>query len=122
MSIYFGSIAAVMGAIGVAMGAFGAHALKEKVEPSMLDIWNTATLYLLIHAIALLLVHLLGQAKTSNLQVSGLCFMAGAIVFSGSLYILVLSGQKWLGAITPIGGTLFIVGWVTLALKLLPKS
>lgn len=122
MSIYFGSIAAFMGAIGVAMGAFGAHALKEKVEPPMLDIWNTATLYLLIHAVALLLVHLLGQAKTSHLQVSGLCFMGGAIVFSGSLYILVLSGQKWLGAITPIGGTLFIVGWVTLALKLLPKS
>ncbi len=122
MNAYFGTIAASLGAIGVAMGAFGAHALKGKADAKMLDIWHTATLYLLIHALALLLVYLLSQAREVSFSVTGSCFIAGTVFFSGSLYLLVLTGHKWLGAITPIGGTLFIVGWISLAIALFPRS
>jgi uncharacterized membrane protein YgdD (TMEM256/DUF423 family) len=123
MQAWFGAIGAVLGALGVAMGAFGAHMLKGKVEPRMLDIWSTATQYQLWHALALVAVALMigreGGATTSAV-VAGWGFTLGTLIFSGSLFILVLSGKTWLGAITPIGGIALIVGWVGLALALAP--
>ena len=119
----FGVIGAVLGALGVAMGAFGAHMLKDRVEPRMLDIWSTATQYQLWHALAIVLVALFasreGGASTA-MQVAGGAFTVGVLVFSGSLFVLVLSGKTWLGAITPIGGTALIVGWIALAIALAP--
>ncbi len=121
MNAYFGSMAAISGALGVAAGAFGAHGLKDRVEERMLDIWSTAAQYQLFHALALLAVAiLLDRSETTSLKVAGQAFFWGTLIFSGSLYALVLSGQSWLGAITPIGGTAFIVGWVALAVALWP--
>ncbi len=109
--------AALSGFIGVAAGAFGAHGLKAHVDPSLLPIWHTAVLYQLIHTLALLLVAALGERLAcSALKWISLLFAAGIIIFSGSLYILVLSNVKWLGAITPIGGVCFLAGWLWLAL------
>jgi uncharacterized membrane protein YgdD (TMEM256/DUF423 family) len=120
---WIGTIGAVLGAVGVAMGAFGAHALKDTVEPRMLDIWSTATQYQLWHALALVAVALLAGregANTTAVQVAGGAFTFGVLVFSGSLFLLVLTGKTWLGAITPIGGTALIVGWIALAVALAP--
>lgn len=123
MASWIGTIGAVLGAVGVAMGAFGAHALKDTVEPRMLDIWSTATQYQLWHALALVAVALLAGregANTTAVQVAGGAFTFGVLVFSGSLFLLVLTGKTWLGAITPIGGTALIVGWIALAVALAP--
>ena len=123
MASWFGTIGAVLGAVGVAMGAFGAHALKDTVEPRMLDIWSTATQYQLWHALAIVAVALLAGregANTTAVQVAGGAFTFGVLVFSGSLFLLVLTGKTWLGAITPIGGTALIVGWIALAVALAP--
>ncbi|MBR59233.1 MAG: DUF423 domain-containing protein [Myxococcales bacterium] len=121
MNAYFGSLAAISGALGVAAGAFGAHGLKDRVEERMLDIWGTAAQYQLIHALALLAVAMLmGRNDATSLNVAGHAFFWGTLIFSGSLYALVLSGQTWLGAFTPIGGTAFIVGWVAVAVALWP--
>lgn len=120
---WLGTIGAVLGAVGVAMGAFGAHMLKDRVEPRFLDIWSTATQYQLWHALAIVLVASLAsrqEASTGALQVAGGAFTLGVLVFSGSLFLLVLTGKTWLGAITPIGGTALIVGWIALAVALAP--
>jgi len=109
--------AAISGLIGVAAGAFGAHGLKNHVDPALLPIWHTAVLYQLIHALAMLmLVGLAAHVNQQALRWSGRLFAAGMVIFSGSLYILVLSNVKWLGAITPIGGVCFLAGWLCLAL------
>lgn len=106
------TISGVAGALGVALGAFGAHGLKNVVsDPALLDTWETAARYHLIHALALGLVALHpGQPRWA-----GGLFVAGTLLFSGSLYVLVLTEQRWLGAITPIGGVCFIAGWLVLA-------
>jgi uncharacterized membrane protein YgdD (TMEM256/DUF423 family) len=123
MSGWFGVIGAAFGAVGVAMGAFGAHMLRDKVEPRMLDIWSTATQYQLWHALAIVCVALWmgreGGGSTSAV-VAGWAFSLGVLVFSGSLFLLVLTGKTWLGAVTPIGGVSLIVGWVALAISLAP--
>lgn len=104
--------------IGVALGAFGAHGLKTKVVPEMLTVWNTAVHYHLIHALGLLLIgilyHLMPDA--SQIKTAGWAILLGIILFSGSLYALVLTGIKALGMITPIGGVAFLVGWLLLAI------
>ena len=106
------TISGVVGALGVALGAFGAHGLKNAVsDPSLLDTWETAARYHLIHALALGLV---AMHPTQPKWAGGL-FVAGLVFFSGSLYTLVLTEQRWLGAITPIGGVCFIAGWLVLA-------
>jgi len=123
MGKWLGTLGAVLGAIGVAMGAFGAHALKDKVDARMLDIWSTATQYQLWHALAIVAVALLAGREGANstaVQVAGGAFTFGVVVFSGSLFLLVLTGKTWLGAITPIGGTALIVGWIALAIALAP--
>ncbi len=109
---------AVNAALAVALGAFGAHALKERLSERYLAIWETAVQYQMFHAIGLIAIgilmstSLLGQSTT--LTWAGYLLLAGIIIFSGSLYILSLSGIGILGAITPIGGVAFIVGWILL--------
>jgi len=100
-------IAGLMGATAVALGAFGAHGLKLTLQqiPDAAGWWNTATQYLLIHAIAV------GAIKSTR---SAYLWLAGSLIFSLTLYAMALGGPKWLGAITPIGGTLLIGGWVLL--------
>ena len=123
MASWLGSIGAALGALGVAMGAFGAHMLRDKVEPRMLDVWSTATQYQLWHAIMIVVVAMMlnregGESQAA--QVAGWAFTFGVLVFSGSLFCLVLTGKTWLGAITPIGGTALIVGWIAFAVALAP--
>jgi len=110
-------IASISGFIAVAFGAFGAHALRERLTPDMLAVWKTAVEYQFHHTAALLVVALLArQAPSALLQWAGGCFVAGILLFSGSLYALALSGVRILGAITPLGGLLFLAGWGLLAL------
>ncbi len=105
--------AGILGALGVALGAFGAHGLAGVVaDPHLLDVWDTAAKYHLLHAVALLGV----AAHPSPPRLAGWLFVVGVVVFSGSLYTMVLTGHTWLGAITPVGGLCLIAGWVTLAL------
>ncbi|MCU0353887.1 MAG: DUF423 domain-containing protein [Cytophagales bacterium] len=108
---------AVLGGLGVAVGAFGAHALRPTLEAAgRLDTFETAVKYQFYHAFALLVVGLLAQRIGSPLlSYAGYAFLAGTLVFSGSLYVLCLTGVRWLGAITPLGGVLMIAGWALLA-------
>lgn len=106
---------AAYGFLAVALGAFGAHALKARLGGEMLAIWRTAVEYHFWHALALLLVGILAlQRPGTALAVSGAAFAAGVLIFSGSLYALALSGERALGAVTPIGGVLFLCGWAAL--------
>jgi uncharacterized membrane protein YgdD (TMEM256/DUF423 family) len=117
-------IAACFGFLGVALGAFGAHALQERFGDYEKGIWQTAVQYHLLHAVVLLAFGLalaaipnLGEiAGTTLLSWTGGLFVAGILIFSGSLYALALSGVRVLGAITPIGGLAFLSGWVLLGL------
>ncbi|MBD1925976.1 DUF423 domain-containing protein [Trichocoleus sp. FACHB-90] len=114
MTRIFLSIAAILGATSVALGAFAAHALREKLTERATEIFETSARYQMYHALALLLVALLlsrAEAAQSNLVAAGYAFIVGVALFSGSLYALSLTGVKWLGAITPLGGVAFIVGW-----------
>jgi len=110
-------VGALLAAAGVGLGAFGAHGLKSRVSADMLVVFETGVRYHMYHALALLAV---GWAATrgsgSWVGVAGWAFVFGIAVFSGSLYLMVLTGARWLGAVTPIGGLALIVGWVALAL------
>ncbi len=109
--------AALVLLIGVAAGAFGAHALKRTLSVDLLQVWQTAVLYQLIHGLGMLAIAALGAYHGSTLLTwAGGLMLAGVILFSGSLYILALSGAKWLGPVTPIGGAAFIAAWVLVAL------
>jgi uncharacterized membrane protein YgdD (TMEM256/DUF423 family) len=107
---------AVAAALGVALGAFGAHGLRAHVSADALAIFETGVRYQLIHALALLAV---GWAATRwpgpLVAAAGWLLLAGIVLFSGSLYLMTLSGARWLGAITPLGGVAFILGWLALA-------
>jgi uncharacterized membrane protein YgdD (TMEM256/DUF423 family) len=119
MTKIFIAIAAILGGLAVAAGAFASHALRQQLSDRALEIFETGVRYQMYHALALLLVALLiSRAETSSsaLIVAGFAFTLGIAIFSGSLYGLSLSGVKWLGAITPIGGVAFLVGWGSLAL------
>jgi uncharacterized membrane protein YgdD (TMEM256/DUF423 family) len=112
-------LAAFFGATGVALGAFGAHGLKAVLESNhTLDVWHTASLYHLLHAVALLL---LSPANAAH-RPSRILFSSGILIFSGSLYILAVTGIKWLGAITPIGGVALIAGWVATGFQVRPQA
>ncbi len=103
-------------ALAVICGAFGAHGLKARVDSALLDTWATASDYHLYHALALLLAGVLArQFGAAGIVTAGWILFGGMVVFSGSLYLLVLTGQRWLGAITPLGGTALIIGWLWLA-------
>lgn len=108
------TIAAMNMAIAVALGAFGAHGLKNIASNQQLEWWHTATLYLMVHALGLLVVGLLIQLKYIG-QTSAWLLQIGIIIFSGSLYSMTLGAPLWFGAITPIGGILLIGGWIWLA-------
>ncbi len=108
------AIGAVSGALAVVCGAFGAHALRERVTPADLAIWQTGVLYHLVGSVALVLYGLLVRDRTTN-GLPGWCFLLGTVIFSGSLYAMTLGGPRWLGAITPIGGVLLIAGWLLFA-------
>ena len=109
-------LAAASGVLAVLIGAFGAHALEDRLSPRMLDVFATASDYHFYHTLALLAVGLLDRDGESKwLAVSGWAFVAGIVVFSGSLYLLALTGIGWLGAVTPLGGVAFIAGWLLLA-------
>lgn len=103
--------------IGVGAGAFGAHGLKRVLTVDMMQIWQTAVLYQLVHGLGMLAVAaLMARFGSPLLAWAGLLMLVGILFFSGSLYVLALSGAKWLGAVTPIGGTLFIIAWLLVAL------
>ncbi|CAA9245827.1 MAG: FIG00018398: hypothetical regulator [uncultured Cytophagales bacterium] len=104
---------ALLGGLGVAIGAFGAHALRETLTQSgRTETFETAVKYQFYHALALLLVGILyGAFPNRSVLNAGYSMLAGVIVFSGSLYILCLTGLRWLGAVTPIGGVFMIIGW-----------
>lgn len=115
MDRLFFSLGAASGALGVAAGAFGAHALKARLTPELLAVFDTAARYQMLHALALLAAAWAasrwpGLAARS----AGLCFAAGTLLFCGSLYLMVATGMRALGAITPFGGVLFIAGWIAL--------
>lgn len=110
------TLGAILGGLAVALGAFGAHGLKGRVEADLLQVFETAARYHMYHALALILVGLAAQrAPGAAVTASGWCFTAGILLFSGSLYTMTLTGQRWLGAITPLGGLAFIAGWGCLA-------
>lgn len=116
MSRLFVGLGALAAGIAVALGAFGAHGLEGRVSPDRLETFRTGIEYQMYHAVALLFV---GWATAQGwgplLHCAGYCFVAGIVLFSGSLYVLVLTDTGWLGAITPLGGVAFIVGWALLA-------
>ncbi len=112
----FAMLGALFALIGVGAGAFGAHGLKARVSPELLAIFETGVRYQIYHALALLAVSLwLRQGSHRALHAAGWLFVAGTLVFSGSLYVLTATGVHWLGAITPIGGTALLAGWACLA-------
>jgi uncharacterized membrane protein YgdD (TMEM256/DUF423 family) len=116
MERYFFSLGAGSAFVAVAAGAFGAHALRGALAPDLLDVFETAARYQIYHALALLAVGwLTGRCPSGAARLSGWFFVAGTILFSGSLYALSLSGVRWLGAITPLGGLAFLGGWLALA-------
>ncbi len=102
-----GSISAL---VSVALGAFGAHALRSRLDERMLEVFEVGVRYQMFHALALVAVGFLAQT-TARAHPAGWCFLVGTLFFSGSLYGLSLTGAKFFGPITPIGGLLFIVGW-----------
>ena len=118
MARFFLSIAAILAGLSVAGGAFASHALKERLSDRALEIFETGSKYQMYHALALLAIGVLlsrSEVASTLLNTAGFAFIAGVVLFSGSNYALSLSGIKWLGAITPLGGVAFLVGWGCLA-------
>lgn len=116
-------LAAALGFLSVALGAFGAHGLKNVLDSYGREIYEKAVLYQMFHALALLGVGLLQrQNEALALAPVGWLFLAGVILFCGSLYVLALTGMKWLGAVTPFGGLAFLSGWLGLAYLLLREK
>ncbi len=112
----FLTITAASGALAVILGAFGAHALKARLDEQALAVWQTAVQYHFVHTLALLGLSILMQQTTrsSALTTSAVLFTLGMLFFSGSLYLLALGGPRWLGPVTPLGGALFIAAWSSL--------
>lgn len=110
MRLWLG-IAAVNGALAVAAGAFAAHGLKARLSPEMLAVFETGARYNMYHALAM------GLAALAGMRWSPPLFLGGIALFSGSLYLLALTGIGWLGAVTPAGGVLFLAGWICLAVS-----
>jgi len=119
------SVASILLALAVVLGAFGAHALRDRLDAYSMSVWEKAVFYHFIHALGMLIVSFLPKTgtfpETSTGWVCGL-LLAGVAIFSGSLYVLAVTGNRMLGAITPIGGLSFIVAWLMLAWFLLPRK
>jgi uncharacterized membrane protein YgdD (TMEM256/DUF423 family) len=110
----FVALAAVLAALGVALGAFGAHGLQRVASREELGLWETATRYWLVEALGLFGFGLFRLLRPGS-ALPGWLMLAGALVFSGTLYAMALGGPRWLGAVTPFGGLFIIAGWLTLA-------
>ncbi|MFN0135839.1 MAG: DUF423 domain-containing protein [Phycisphaerae bacterium] len=111
------ALGALSGFLAVALGAFGAHALKDRLTPDLLTIYQTGAHYHLAHALALSLVGIARRTKPATaLSVAGWAFLIGTVIFAGSLYALAITGIRQFGAITPIGGVAFMIGWIALAI------
>ena len=123
MTRTFVALGAISALLAVAAGAFGAHALRARLVPDMQAVFETAARYHMYHALALFVA---GWAFTrwpgGPVIAAGWLFVAGTVLFSGSLYLLALTGQRWLGAITPLGGLAFLAGWICLAWAALKSS
>jgi uncharacterized membrane protein YgdD (TMEM256/DUF423 family) len=117
MAKLFITLASLSGMCAVIFGAFGAHALKNRLDAYAMGVFETAVQYHFYHSLALLAVGMLalGQPQTTMLKSSGWLFVLGIVIFSGSLYLLSITGMRWLGAVTPLGGLAFIGGWACLA-------
>ena len=117
MAKLFITLASLSGMLAVAFGAFGAHALKDRLDDYALGVFETAVQYHFYHSLALLAVGVIAlqQPQAALLRSSGWLFLLGIVVFSGSLYLLSMTGMRWLGAVTPLGGLSFIAGWACLA-------
>ncbi|HEU0231101.1 MAG TPA: DUF423 domain-containing protein [Burkholderiaceae bacterium] len=110
-------VAALVLLVGVGAGAFGAHGLKRVLSPDMLAVWHTAVTYQMFHGLGLLAIAVLGSRFGSPLLSSAsIVMLIGIVLFSGSLYLLALTGTRWLGAITPLGGLGFIIAWAMVAI------
>lgn len=117
MAKLFITLASLSGMLAVMLGAFGAHGLKSRLDAYSLGVFETAVQYHFYHSLALLAVGMLAlsQPQTTMLKSSGWLFVLGIVIFSGSLYLLSVTGMRWLGAVTPLGGLAFIGGWACLA-------
>lgn len=126
MTKLFLLFAAINGMLAVILGAFGAHALKAKISPALLAAYQTGTHYHFIHVLSLLglslLILRLSEGVPTALIATGCLWMAGIVLFSGSLYGLALGAPSWFGPITPIGGLLLIIGWLCLAIGIAQSS
>lgn len=112
-------LASLSGFFAVALGAFGSHGLKKAVSPELVDVFNVAVTYQFYHTFALIAVALSGYWVASRaIDWAAYCFMAGTALFSGSLYLYVMTGEKWLGPITPMGGGLLMLGWLLFAVSI----
>jgi uncharacterized membrane protein YgdD (TMEM256/DUF423 family) len=123
MTRTFATLACLLAFLAVAAGAFGAHALRARLTPELLAVWETAARYEVYHALALLgVAWALDRWPGRPAVIAGWLFIVGIVLFSGSLYVLSISGVRWLGAITPLGGLAFLAGWVFLAMHLWKHS
>ena len=114
----FIAIGAISGCVVVILGAFGAHGLKDILDTYGKSIYEKAVLYQIFHTLAILVLGVIEKVLPElQLQLVGWAFLLGMIFFSGSLYLLAVTGIKWLGIITPIGGLLFIIGWIVLFIR-----
>lgn len=119
----FGAVGATLAFLGVAGGAFGTHLLEGRMAPDLLEIFDTAVEYQMYHAMALLLLGVFPRDFPGRGPLwAGRLFVAGTIVFSGSLYLLAFTGVRWLGAVTPVGGVCLLAGWTVLGWSLIPKA
>ena len=107
--------AALLGAAGVAAGAFGAHALRARLTPEAMALWQTGASYLFWHVLAALFAARQAEDGSRAALAAAVLFLAGTVVFSGTVFALALGAPRWLGAVTPLGGTALIAGWLALA-------
>jgi len=119
MSKFWFVVGSVWAGVAVALGAFGAHGLRARVEPALLAAWETGVRYHLVHALALLAVALAtARWPDARVDLAGWLFLVGSLLFSGSLYAMALGAPRGLGAVTPLGGAAMIVGWAVLAVAI----
>lgn len=122
MERLFFTLGSVSAFVAVALGAFAAHGLKARLTPELLAIFEVAVRYQMYHALALLgAAWAYGRWPGTLVTAAGWLFVAGTLLFSGSLYLLALTGTRWLGAITPLGGLAFLAGWIGLAAAAWPR-
>jgi len=117
----FAALGALNALLAVALGAFGAHALRGRLSPELADVYHTASQYQFYHALGLLAIALLlaRLPESAPLRSAGWLMLAGIVLFSGSLYVLAITGARWLGAVTPLGGIAFLIAWALVALAAL---